>query len=322
MTTARDFITLCLKEVGISGVGQSPLAEDINDGFVLLQRMVSGWQRKRWMIPNLVTLAMPGNGLESNTVGTGGYYNYPRPDKILSGYVIQQNTGGNPVSLPLRCIFSREDYNLIAVKSLPSLPTHFFYDNAYPLGRVFLWPVPSAIYTIYLTMKMFIGFDVQIDHGDIVTGGSGYVDGAYVAVPFIGGTGNGASADITVTGGVVSIVTISNPGQDYQVNDILTVDPANLGGSGADFTWKVIETFGSLDSEFNMPPEYEEAIHYNLVVRLCSMYSKPLNPLTGTLAKVALKTIKNANLQLPTMLMPRAVVGRGYGFNLWNADGY
>ena len=39
--TARDFVTLALKEAGVLGVGQTPLPEDINDCFVLLNRMLS-----------------------------------------------------------------------------------------------------------------------------------------------------------------------------------------------------------------------------------------------------------------------------------------
>ena len=89
MTTARDFITLALKEAGVIGVGQTPLAEDINDGFTLLNRMLSQWQKKRWLVPNLYEVINIGNSEKSNLIGPGKYYNTARPDKIQAAYFVQ-----------------------------------------------------------------------------------------------------------------------------------------------------------------------------------------------------------------------------------------
>lgn len=321
MTTARDIVTLALKETGILGVGQTALPEDINDGFTLLQRMIAIWQVNRWLVPNLIDISMPGNGQKSNTIGNGGYYNTPRPDKIQAGYMIQLNTGQNAVSLPLRPIFSYEDYSLIAIKNLSSLPDHFFYDGAYPLGNVFIWPVPNSNYEIHLIVKGQIGFSTGVASGAIVTGGAGYTDGIYVGVPLIGGAGAGATADITVTDGVVAIVTLGNPGNDYAVNNILSADPADIGGTGAGFTWKVLTTAATLDSEFTMPPEYEEAMHYNLAIRLGSMYQLPASQDTKNLAKAALNVVRKANIQVPRMIMPPGL-RTGKAFSLFNPDGY
>jgi hypothetical protein len=58
MTTARDFITLCLREAGVTGVGQTPLPEDITDGFTILSRMLSQWQKRRWLVPNLIDTSL------------------------------------------------------------------------------------------------------------------------------------------------------------------------------------------------------------------------------------------------------------------------
>ncbi len=51
MTTARDLIQDALKEATILGVGQTALAEDINDGMKMLRRMLAQWQKRRWMVP-------------------------------------------------------------------------------------------------------------------------------------------------------------------------------------------------------------------------------------------------------------------------------
>lgn len=69
-----------------------------------------------------------------------------------------------------------------------------------------------------------------------ITGGALYVDGAYTDVPLTGGAGANATADITVAGGAVTVVTIVNVGAGYLVNDALSADAADLGGAGAGFS--------------------------------------------------------------------------------------
>ena len=66
--------------------------------------------------------------------------------------------------------------------------------------------------------------------------GSGYTDGTFLEVPFEGGTGEGAKATVTITGGEFATVILSSPGSGYTVDDVLTVDDANVGaGGGVDF---------------------------------------------------------------------------------------
>lgn len=85
--------------------------------------------------------------------------------------------------------------------------------------------------------------------------------------------------------------------------------------------WTVTRVTDSLDAEFNMPPEYEEAIRYNLTIRFCEMYQYPLNPNTVLLAKAALNTLRVSNAQIPTLKMPNSLRNRnGGGFYIFNAD--
>src|SRR5882762_3470051 len=103
MSTARDFLILAFKESGVLGLGQTLNDEDINDGFKLLNRMLAQWQKRRWLVPNLMDVSALGNGLKSNLIGPGQYYNSARPDKIQAAY-FKQLTGGlasNNVSYPL-----------------------------------------------------------------------------------------------------------------------------------------------------------------------------------------------------------------------------
>lgn len=238
--TARQILTLAFKEAGILGVGQSLLAEDISDGYIYLTRMMKAWQKKRWLVPALTTINALGNDAISNTIGLTGHFGYSvRPDKIQSAYFTQVNSGSNPVSYPLLDLFSKENYDRIALKSLNSFPTHFFYDNMWAggLGNIFITPIPSASYRIYLTIKTDLGFPTTVD------------------------------------------------------------------------------------SVFDLPDEYLEAIHYNLAIRLCSGYQVAAQDETKRLAKASLNTIRVANTQIPTLVMPAALQG-SRGFNLYNPDGY
>lgn len=99
-----------------------------------------------------------------------------------------------------------------------------------------------------------------------ITPGSGYADGSYTDIPFTTGSGANATADIGVSGGVVTTVTIVNRGAAYQVGDVLEVDDALLGG-GSGFSIPVTDIYaqaiemsqaatgtGSVSLTFSLPP--------------------------------------------------------------------
>ena len=77
-----------------------------------------------------------------------------------------------------------------------------------------------------------------------ITGGSGYVNGIYPNVTLTGGTGTGARATITVSGGLVIAVALTYGGVGYTAADVLTTANTNLGGSGAGFN-VVVSTVAS-----------------------------------------------------------------------------
>ena len=54
--------------------------------------------------------------------------------------------------------------------------------------------------------------------------GSGYTSATYTNVALSGGSGYGATADITVTSGAVSAATLVRPGQWYKVGDTLSCE--------------------------------------------------------------------------------------------------
>lgn len=79
--------------------------------------------------------------------------------------------------------------------------------------------------------------------------------------------------------------------------------------------------FTSLSETINLPPEYEVALLYNLMVRLRVAYRMPTDPAMVALAKDALNVIRNANVQVPTLRQPPATIGAQRSYNVYS-DGY
>ena len=94
-----------------------------------------------------------------------------------------------------------------------------------------------------LTIKGAIA-DINADIStSIKTAGSGYADATYSNVPLTGGTtGSGLQANITVSGGAVTVCTVTSAStlEEYQIGDILSASDSNLGsGGGSGFELEV-----------------------------------------------------------------------------------
>lgn len=148
--TANDMCLLALKNASLLGVGQSPNPTDLTDVFNLLNGMLGIWSRKRWLIWHLLDISVAtDDGKRAYTIGPGGDYDFPRPDRLESAYFRQfittQGATGGPVDFPLQILESMEDYAQIALKFLQSWPQAVFYDAVVPLGQILPVPIPNVI---------------------------------------------------------------------------------------------------------------------------------------------------------------------------------
>lgn len=191
-TTALDICIAALNDANILGVGQVPLAEDLQKAQARLQWLLQQWERKRWIGGfHLVDMAFVSTGAISYSIGPGGNFdtgtisqftgqfgsqfgNAPqssgimaqsaRPARIESSFLRQIATppsanqsanpfGGNLIDYPMVILQSREDYNRIALKTLQSFPGYLFYDSAWPNGLLYPWPVPQPdIYELHVSV--------------------------------------------------------------------------------------------------------------------------------------------------------------------------
>lgn len=226
--TPNDLILLALKQTNVLGVGQAAQAEDLSDAFTLLQMMLAQWQRRRYAVYHLIDVVKQSTGAQSYTWGTGGDINSARPAKIEAAFARMPITNAPyQVDYMLEILRAREDYDRILIKGMPSFPRYCFYDSAYPLGNVFVWPVPSDVFELHFTVMA------------------------------------------------------------------------------------QLQQFATAYDEFNMPPEYQEAIMYNLALRLYPMYGLPVNPSVLALAKSSMNILEAANAQIPRLVMPQELRARG-----------
>jgi hypothetical protein len=163
------------------------------------------------------------------------------PDDYLSTYsmAVINGSGSYTYLLNKDVNFIRESFPSPTSTGLPKYYALFGsqYTNANELSFI-MGPTPDASYNIELH---YFYYPVSIVQGAIsgvgtITGGSLYTNGNYSNVPLTGGSGSGATANITVSGQVVTSVTIKNSGNFYVVGDILSCSNVYIGGSGSSFS--------------------------------------------------------------------------------------
>ena len=127
-------------------------------------------------------------------------------------------------------------------------------------------PTPDSQYSIELH---YYYYPVSIVQGIIrllgsIVGGSGYTNGSYYRVPLTGGTGSGASADIIVSGGSITTVTLRSGGSFYTVGDSLTASTTVL-GAGSGFSVPV-QTLINADGSSWLGDNYSPVLLYGALV--------------------------------------------------------
>jgi hypothetical protein len=85
----------------------------------------------------------------------------------------------------------------------------------------------------------------------------------------------------------------------------------------------VIPRFSSLQQQINFPPEYEAALNWCGAEVVRESYQMPPSPKLTTIARNALNTMRLANQQVGTLVMPRVLRrGRAYDYRSDSANSY
>lgn len=103
-----------------------------------------------------------------------------------------------------------------------------------------LGPTPDSSYTVemhyYYYPPTIVQGQITLLNTASFSGGSLYTNGLYQNVPLTGGSGAGAYADILISSGAVTSVTLKFGGNFYKVGDTLSAATTTIGGSGSGFS--------------------------------------------------------------------------------------
>lgn len=147
MATAQTLITNAIQTLGVLGDGDTPTAGELADGLGYLNEMLESWSIDSMMVYQILQESKAITaGTQSITIGSGGTFNTTRPVNIQNAFFRDANN----LDYQLQ-IVPQDSYQRIQLKTVQtSYPYVAYYDNAYPLGTLYFYPVPSQNLTLYM----------------------------------------------------------------------------------------------------------------------------------------------------------------------------
>lgn len=147
------------------------------------------------------------------------------------------------------------DLTTLQFGTIPGNPTGPFFgaDKVDYIDTFFVFNRPNTFY-FYASLSNVTFTLMTSVYGSVlagtITGGTMYTDGVYTNVYLTGGSGSGAVATITVSGGIVASVIFPNnadAGSNYIVGDLLSAAPSIIGPSGSGFIYTVTGVGGGFN---------------------------------------------------------------------------
>ena len=277
VTTCIQAIHLALRYAGRVTDQQSvsDTSQDVNDAFAMLVAMVGQWQRKRWLVYDLTETTIVSTGGSQYTVGPGAQFAIPRPDRIEAAFA-------RLLPAPTSTIISGQLINnggVVTVTSGGSLPTS-------PVGLA-----PGSYWNNGGVLMIVSGsvtpsFGSTIDYPLSIL--ESREDYARIALKTFQTIPASVFYDAAWPTGSLYFWPVP-PVAQYELHI---------------FTKASLQVYSSTSDALNLPPEYTEALIYNLALRLPG---GNVSPAIAGLARASLNTIRMANTQVAAMQMPRGL---------------
>ncbi len=149
MATGQGLIEDALRDIGVGALGDTPNQEIINYSLRQLNRMLETWSAEVgpqfYSVFESLTWT---SGQASQTIGSGGDLNTTRPISITS-----LQTRKSSLDYTLNQV-SLEQYQTTVLKSISTdYPEVFAYQRNFPLGTIYMFPVPASSLSIRITSK-------------------------------------------------------------------------------------------------------------------------------------------------------------------------
>lgn len=139
--TPTDLCTNALRRIGAIAEGEQPSPALLADTFTRLNTMIDLWGTQRLTINGIEKFSRAAiQGHNPYTIGAGGDFNQVRP--IWLSVVTVTIPGTIPTDIPVTIIDAQTYAVMIAAKTTQSqISQYAYYDQAFPLGNLNLWPV-------------------------------------------------------------------------------------------------------------------------------------------------------------------------------------
>lgn len=140
MATARDLIKDALRKIQVLGKGQSLDSDEANDALRALNQMLASWSAEGSLVFAETRETFNLGSTISYTIGSGGDFDTTRPVFIKSAYTTRSG-----IDYPINQI-DVNAYDRIPIKDLAGggEPEYLYYDAAYPLATIYLYPRPTG----------------------------------------------------------------------------------------------------------------------------------------------------------------------------------
>ena len=139
-------------KAGVLARGASASSRELTDGLADLNNMIESWNLTRTLIYEVsresLTLTANTNphtiGLAVDD-GSNGDFAIVRPQNIQSASIIQSGR-----EFPIRILSEEEHQEIPSKDTTSSTPAALWYEREWPLGKIYLYPVPSTAATLII----------------------------------------------------------------------------------------------------------------------------------------------------------------------------
>lgn len=153
MTTINDVVREGYRALNVVGETASLKPGQLANGISLLNRLIDGWNVEKLLpVTNQFETFSLVVSQQSYTIGSGGNFNTTRPLEILKATIDVSNS-----TYPMEPYTAWDWMDIFNKTNESNIPRIYYYEPAYPLGKIYLHYVPSATNTINLLSKKQLG---------------------------------------------------------------------------------------------------------------------------------------------------------------------